>query len=69
MCCLLARLSLALEFVHCGCKLSIVCIAADARPVLHRKPHEAMTRSVTRLAGVCARVGPASMTHTERGFA
>jgi hypothetical protein len=67
--CLLARLRLALEFFDRGCEHSIVRIAADARPVLHRKPHEAVTGCMARLAGVGGGVGPASMAHIERGFA
>ena len=65
MCCLLARLSLALEFVHCGCELSVVCIAGSTQPALHRKPDEGVTRSVTRLAGVLCRRGPACVAHVE----
>jgi hypothetical protein len=62
-CCLLARK--ALEFVHCGCELSIVCIAGNTQPALHCKPHEAVTRSVARLAGVLCRRGPAGVAHIE----
>ncbi len=68
-CCLLARLRLTLEFVHRGSELNIVRIADDARPVLHRKPHEAVAGSVARLAGVRCRRRPAGVAHVERGFA